>query len=85
MSGLPDHLTAERWIEQAFTSGEARKGGVVKRQIRDVERFGGRHAFLAEAERRGYQVLENGRHFVVFCNGMPITRARAVKRAFECP
>jgi hypothetical protein len=67
MSMLPDHLTPEMWLEQALSSGEARKGGVVKRQIRDVERLVGRDAFLAEVERRGFQVVQNNRHFVIFC------------------
>jgi hypothetical protein len=76
MAALPDHLTPEVWLGQFLSSGEARKGGVVKRQIRDVERLVGRAAFLAEVERRGFQALENGRHFVVFCNAQPIRRAR---------
>ena len=76
MSRLPDHLTPERWITQVFTSTEAMRGGVVKRQIRDVERLTGRQAFLAEVERRGFQAVENGRHFVIFCNALPIRRAR---------
>jgi len=76
MSRLPDHLTPERWIAQVFTSTEAMRGGVVKRQIRDIERLAGRQAFLAEVERRGFQAVENGRHFVIFCNALPIRRAR---------
>jgi hypothetical protein len=77
MSMLPDHLTPEMWLEQALSSGQARKGGVVKRQIRDVERLVGRDAFLAEVERRGFQVVQNNRHFVIFCNSLPIRRVRA--------
>lgn len=77
MSPLPDHLTPDIWLTQVFGSKEALAGGVVKRKIRDVERLCGREAFLAEAERRGFQVVQNHRHFVVFCNGLPIRRARA--------
>ncbi len=76
MAQLPNHLTADQWLSQLLTSGKARKGGIVKRQIRDVERLVGREAFLAETEKRGFQVLENGRHFIVFCNGAPIRRVR---------
>ncbi|MFP7672648.1 hypothetical protein ACG74X_04730 [Marivita sp. S0852] len=47
MTGLPDHLTPERWLDQMLTSAEARKGGVVKRQIRDVERLVGYDMFIA--------------------------------------
>lgn len=76
MAQLPEHLTSEGWMAQLLSSGEARKGGVVKRQIRDVERIVGRAAFAEEIERRGFQALENGRHFVVFCNDALIRRVR---------
>lgn len=84
MARLPDYLSAEQWLDQIFASGEARRGGVVKRQIRDVERLAGRAAFVEAVERRGFQAVENGRHFVIFCNGAPIRRVRG-SRAFESP
>ena len=74
---LPNHLTPETWLDQLLSSREALGGGIVKRQIRDVERLVGRDAFLAEAERRGFQVVQNNRHFVIFCNLLPIRRVRA--------
>lgn len=76
MTILPDYLTPELWVRQVFESREALRGGVIKRQIRDVERLVGRARFLYEVESRGYQAVENGRHFVVFCNGAPIRRVR---------
>lgn len=74
MAQLPDYLTPDLWLEQLFSSGEARKGGVVKRQVRDVERLVGRAAFQEAVRRRGFSAVENGRHFVVFCNSRPIRR-----------
>ena len=74
---VPDHLSSAQWVEQIFSSVEARKGGVVKRQVRDVERLAGRSTFLHEVERRGFQAVQNGRHFVIFCNNQPIRRVRA--------
>ncbi|WP_306152940.1 N-(5'-phosphoribosyl)anthranilate isomerase [Roseovarius sp. MMSF_3281] len=76
MKTLPRHLTPDIWLQQVFTSTEARKGGVVKRKIRDVERLVGRHAFLHEVERRGFQAVENHQHYVVFCNTLPLRRAK---------
>lgn len=76
MAQLPQHLTPEAWLDQWLNSAEARKGGVIKRQIRDVERLVGRDMFLRELERRGFQAVQNGRHFVVFCNLAPIRRVR---------
>ncbi len=76
MSTLPEHLTADRWIEQIFASREAQRGGVVKRKVRDVEHLVGRQAFTEAVARRGFQAVENHRHFVIFCNGQPIRRLR---------
>ena len=76
MGALPQHLTADAWLHQFLTSPEARKGGVIKRQVRDVERLVGRDVFLREVQARGFQAVENGRHFVVFCNGHPIRTVR---------
>lgn len=76
MASLPDYLTPELWLDQIFSSDEARRGGVVKRQIRDVERLAGRDLFYATLEKRGFQAVENGRHFVVFCNQLPIRQVR---------
>ena len=76
MGQIPEHLSPQMWLNQVFSSGEAMKGGVVKRQIRDVERLVGRDLFAAELRRRGYRSVENGRHFVIFCNGKPIRVVR---------
>lgn len=76
MAELPQYLTPELWLDQIFSSKEAQRGGVVKRQVRDVERLVGRQAFARALERKGFQAVENGRHFVAFCNGAPIRRVR---------
>ncbi|KNG95208.1 hypothetical protein [Pseudaestuariivita atlantica] len=73
---LPPHLSARDWLDQMFTSATARKGGIVKRQVRDVERLVGREAFAAEVRRRGFQALRNGGHFIVICNDQPIYRLK---------
>lgn len=73
---LPDHLSPETWLNQVFSSAEAQRGGVVKRKIRDVERLVGYDMFIAAVQSRGYQAVRNGRHYVVFCNDLPIRRVR---------
>lgn len=62
------------WIAQLFASQAAREGGVVRRKARDIDRFVGRDAFLADMQRRGFTVIENAGQFVVFCNREPIRR-----------
>jgi len=77
MARLSEQIIPEQWMRKVFTSRDASRGGVFKRQVRDVERIVGRDVFLAEVERRGWQALENGRHFIICCNAQPIRRVRA--------
>jgi hypothetical protein len=64
----------DKFLLDLFSSQIAREGGVIRRKVRDVGRFMGREAFLAEMRRRGYPVVENAGQFVVFCNNEPIRR-----------
>ena len=59
MSAMPEFLSADHWISHLFSSQAAREGRVVRRKVRDVERFVGRELFLGEMRRRGYPVVEN--------------------------
>jgi hypothetical protein len=72
MSSLPVHLSPDHWVSHLFTSQAAREGGVIRRKVRDVERFVGREPFLDEMRRRGFPVVENAGQFVIFCNCEPI-------------
>ena len=74
MSSLPAYLSADHWVSHLFTSQAARGGGVIRRKVRDVERFVGRNLFLEEMKRRGFPVVENAGQFVIFCNREPIRR-----------
>lgn len=58
-----------------FSSQVAREGGVIRRQIRNIERYVGRDAFPREMRRRGFPAVENSGQFVIFCNQEPIRRA----------
>ena len=62
------------FFETMFSSKAARDGCVVRRKVRDVERYVGREEFLSEMRRRGFPVVENAGQFVVFCNREPIRR-----------
>jgi hypothetical protein len=66
--------TTEGWISHLFNSQAARDGGVIRRQVRDVERYVGRDVFLVEMRRRGFPVLENAGQFIIVCNQEPIRR-----------
>ena len=74
MTSLPAYLSADHWVSHLFTSQAAREGGVIRRKVRDVERFVGRGPFLDEMKRRGFPVVENAGQFVIFCNREPLRR-----------
>lgn len=61
-------VPADVWLLQMFTAKSAREGGIVRRQVRDVERIVGRAAFEREIRRRGYHAVENAGQFIIFCN-----------------
>ena len=61
-------LPPEIWLLQLFSAKTAREGGIVRRQIRDVERIVGRANFEKELRRRGFHAVENAGQYVVFCN-----------------
>ena len=58
----------EIWLLQLFSAKTAREGGIVRRQVRDVERIIGRNNFEHELRRRGYHAVENAGQYVIFCN-----------------
>lgn len=72
MHQLPAPITPDRWIVQLFSARTVAEGGIVRRKVADVERLVGRHRFLSEVRRRGFRAIENGGHFVVFCNSEPV-------------
>jgi len=76
MTALPDCITPDRWLRQIFSARAVADGGIVRRQVRDVERILGRDRFTDELRRRGYQAVENAGQFVIFCNREPVSLLR---------
>ena len=78
----PDYLSPEMWLRHLFSAKAAHNGGVVRRKVRDVERFVGLAAFEREIARRGYFAVVNGVDIIVFCNREPVRPLRAAN-SFE--
>lgn len=68
----PVVLSSEIWLLHLFSAKSAREGGVVRRKLRDIERYVGRAAFEAELRRRGFHAVENAGQLIIFCNQEPI-------------
>ncbi len=56
------------WCARIFDAKSARKGGIVRRAVRDVDREIGRAAFVGEVSRRGFHLIECGGQYIVICN-----------------
>lgn len=58
-------------VQQGFDAKAARRGGVVRRELQDVESTVGLDAFLSVVRRRGHHAVENSGQVVIFCNNAP--------------
>ena len=67
-------ISPQQFLAELFSSRAAATGAVIRRNVRDIDRFVGREAFLAEMRRRGFSVVENAGQLVIFCNREPIRR-----------
>ena len=59
--------TPDQWFDHLFTAKSARAGSVVRRKVRDMERWVGRDAFLAETRTRAIQYASMPQ---VWCSGL---------------
>lgn len=67
-------IDSEKWIRDVFSSKAARDGQVVRRNLRDIDRYVGRERFSKELRRRGFRAVENSGQIVIFCNQEPLRR-----------
>ena len=65
-------IDPEKWMRDIFSSKSARDGQVVRRKLRDIDRFIGRERFVQELHRRGYRAVENSGQIAIFCNQEPV-------------
>jgi DNA-binding winged helix-turn-helix (wHTH) protein len=72
MEKLPPHKSPEAFLADVFGTKLVRNGKVVRRSLRDIERYFGREAFIEEVYRRGFRAIENSGHVIVFCNQEPV-------------
>jgi hypothetical protein len=72
MNVMSTPLSAERWMQHLFGSRAVRDGAIIRRKLRDIDRYVGRGRFEDELRRRGYHAVENAGQLVIFCNQEPI-------------
>ena len=72
MDKIPPHLSPEAYLADVFGSKLVRNGKVIRRSLRDVDRYFGRDAFVEEVYRRGFRAIENAGQIIIFCNAEPV-------------
>lgn len=70
----PSPLSPEIWLREVFASKSVQRGEVIRRKIRDIERYVGMEMFRKELQRRGFRAVENAGQIIIFCNQEPINR-----------
>lgn len=72
-SPLPTHRPrGHDWLLQLFQCRAAQTGGVIRRQIVDVERETGVWAFENEVRARGFRLVKTRHHYVIICDPAPV-------------
>ncbi len=72
MENMSPHKSPEAFLADVFGSKLVLNGKVVRRSLRDVDRYFGRDAFIEEVYRRGFRAIENAGQIVIFCNAEPV-------------
>ncbi|MBF9042001.1 N-(5'-phosphoribosyl)anthranilate isomerase [Rhodobacterales bacterium HKCCE4037] len=72
MQKQPPNVSPHAFYADVFGFHLVRDGKVIRRSIRDVERYVGREAFIEEVYRRGFRAVENAGQIVIFCNREPV-------------
>jgi hypothetical protein len=68
----PFSRQANDWLDRVFHCRATTTGGVIRRQVMDVEREVGRRAFEDEVRKRNFRLLRTRHHFIIVCDTGPI-------------
>jgi hypothetical protein len=58
----------EGWIAEVFSAKSVARGGVIRRDLRWIDREIGRDRFIAKVRARGFHLVETGGQWIVICN-----------------
>jgi hypothetical protein len=59
---------AEGWSAEVFSAKSVARGGVIRSDLRWIDREIGRDRFIAELRARGFHLVETGGQRIVICN-----------------
>ncbi len=56
------------WTQRIFDSKIAKRGGLARRKISNIEKYSSRENLKSECKKRGFHIVENGDQWVIICN-----------------
>ena len=65
-------LSPDAYLRDIFSAKAVANGLLVRRKLRDIERYVGMDRFLTEVRERGFRAVENRGQVIVFCNQAPV-------------
>ena len=68
----PIHRNPALWLDQMFACRATEVGGVIRRQVVDVEREVGAEALASEVRRRGFRLIRSRHYYLVVCDPAPV-------------
>jgi hypothetical protein len=68
MDRILRQTTPEGWVAEVFGAKSVARGGVIRRDLRWIDREIGRERFIAEVRARGFHLIETGGQWIVICN-----------------
>ena len=58
----------EGWTDEVFSAKAVARGGVIRRDLRWIDREVGRERFMSEVRQRGFHLIEPGDQWVAICH-----------------
>jgi hypothetical protein len=68
MENVPPHTSPEAFLAHVFGAKAVRDGKIVRRSLRDIDRYIGRERFVAGGAPARFRAVENAGQMVIFCN-----------------
>ncbi len=56
------------YINAIFAAKAAKSGGIVRRSIANVKKYASAGYLIAEVNRLGFHIIENGDQYIIICN-----------------
>ena len=56
------------YINAIFSSKQAKNGGVVSRQIANVQKYASTQFLIEEVKRQGFHIVEIANQYIIICN-----------------